>query len=925
MEKALRVIRVLLDNNPAPSQSEIDSSINKAAEMFNIQGDERIQLKKEVLSVLNIWVPEFRTIEATQRKIPWINEKRSHIKWEFWNRYRTYLKDDKLFPDAVINQVDILTDRVLDGLFYPLHEQSIRKYGMVVGQVQSGKTSNYTGLICKAADSGFKLIIVLAGIHNSLRSQTQLRLDEGFLGFDTKFSRAYDQNRVWIGVGRGSRSIVAHSLTSSDHRGDFTAGAANSLGINFNTTEPILLVVKKNAAVLQRLKKWLSTYAVNSGDKKIISDKSLLMIDDEADHASINTNPRQAEQPTRINGLITDIMTLFSKAAYVGYTATPFANIFIPLEEDSLFPRDFIINIPAPSNYIGPDKVFGFDYYEDDSENNKTLPIVFRIDDYKPFFPDRHQSQDPKPQDIPESLNIAIKTFFLVCTIRQLRGNGNAHNSMLIHVSRFIAWQNKVFELVYNTVRHYQRGIEFKIPDIIEEFRQIYEVGTQNYDSIVSISQEILESEFASLDTKITTQPWIEVLSILHEASSKIVVKELNGGSGDVLDYYEHTNGLSLIAIGGDKLSRGLTLEGLSVSYFLRSSKMYDTLMQMGRWFGYKRGFLDLCRLFTSAELNEWFCHITKASEELRDEFDYMSNVANATPEKFALKVRTHPGQLQISASNKIRTAKHIEVSWAGRLIETYQFLKSEDEKNENLLQLKEFASVLSLSETKSGKLLWFDIKPESVMNFLSKLKYPENLKSADTAILTRFIEMQLKIGELKSWRVAIFNKSNTRSYYEVSFKDKSINIGLYLRNCDEKIDQTHYYLKKSHIISPPDELVDLTDEEKKEALRITKEYRLKSGKNGEIKSASGQVVRDRIRNPQNPLLMIYLLDPDGAIDQRSGISNTGPLPFLGYAISFPKSKFNVPVKYAINEQLLPQFEFDYIEDDMNFPDDDEY
>ncbi|HWC53983.1 MAG TPA: hypothetical protein VG676_10400, partial [Chitinophagaceae bacterium] len=246
-------------------------------------------------------------------------------------------------------------------------------------QVQSGKTSNYTGLICKAADAGYKLIIVLAGLHNNLRSQTQLRIDEGFLGFDTQHQRAFNQNNRWMGVGRIDTSMVAHSLTSSLDKGDFTAGAANALGINFNTNEPIIAVVKKNAGVLNRLLQWLSAQSVEMPDgRRVIRNKSLLLIDDEADNASINTRPEN-DGTTRINGLIRDILRLFDKSGYVGYTATPFANIFIPLAEDDLFPRDFIINLPAPSNYIGPEKVFGFQPLGDDDESDTVLPIVRRV------------------------------------------------------------------------------------------------------------------------------------------------------------------------------------------------------------------------------------------------------------------------------------------------------------------------------------------------------------------------------------------------------------------------------------------------------------------------------------------------------------------------------------------------------------------
>jgi hypothetical protein len=698
LQQAIKTIRIFLPSTSSVTPQQIEDAVDQVLHIPSYAGLDRDALVREVQSIYNIRVDDFRIIEAAERRMPWINENKGKITWNFWNRYREYLQYDKNYPDNVLTQLDKLTDRTLDGLFNPAITDGISKYGLVVGQVQSGKTSNYTGLICKAADSGYKLIIVLAGIHNNLRSQTQLRLDEGFLGFDTQHQRAFDQNGIKLGVGRISQNGIAHSLTSSLDNGDFTAGAASSLGINFNTNEPIIAIVKKNSKVLERLVRWLTAQAIELPDgRKLIDNKSILMIDDEADNASINTNPDD-DKSTKINSLIRDILRLFHKSGYVGYTATPFANIFIPIEEDQIFPRDFIINIPAATNYIGPDKVFGIRPLEEDEISDTVLPIVNRINDYQTLIPNGHKKNAPLPDELPESLKTAIKSFIITCAIRRLRGQENAHNSMLIHISRFINWQNHIKNLVEATFDFYRRGIEFKTPQIIEELRKVFEEDTEDYKSYKTVSQQILDTELRNIDTNTQVHEWEDVKQHLHEAASRIIVKEINGGSGDALNYFDHKNGLSVIAIGGDKLSRGLTLEGLSVSYYLRASRMYDTLMQMGRWFGYRPGYVDLCRLFTSRELNEWFCHITLASEELRSEFDYMADVAGSTPEQYALKVRTHPGVLQISASNKIRRAVNVDVSWAGRLVESYQLQKSPTVIENNLKAAEDLISSLDSS-----------------------------------------------------------------------------------------------------------------------------------------------------------------------------------------------------------------------------------
>ena len=315
-------------------------------------------LKAKLMEMFHATMDHARILEGKERRLPWLKAFKAEEKsnWYFWEDYRKYLKEVKMFPNAVISELEGLTDTVLDKLFDPNQKDVVLcKKGMVVGQVQSGKTSNYTGLICKAADAGFNFIVVLAGMHNNLRSQTQLRLDEGFLGFDTQYERAYNlHSETRMGVGKLAtphNHPVAHSFTSSFDKGDFNKRIAEGHGFNFNTNEPILLVVKKNKSVLTNLYNWLTSKIAL---EEQCSTKSLLVIDDEADNASINT--KKDGDPSAINDCIRKILRKFQKVGYVGYTATPFANIFIPLQDDDLFPQDFIINLPTPPNYIGPQR-----------------------------------------------------------------------------------------------------------------------------------------------------------------------------------------------------------------------------------------------------------------------------------------------------------------------------------------------------------------------------------------------------------------------------------------------------------------------------------------------------------------------------------------------------------------------------------------
>lgn len=898
----IKIIRQLLHGKISVTSKEVEEAVSVFLKMGLPTKESKDTIIRMVEEIFTIRQDEWLSIIKEDENNPWLNEKKLSIDFKngFWGNYRQYLEEEKGFAPTVVDKLDLLTDEILDNLFDPTEKIKINKKGLVVGQVQSGKTANYTGLLCKAADAGFGLIIIMAGIHNNLRSQTQIRIDESFLGFDTQHTRAFDQKSIKIGVGLPGfgRSNIAHSLTSSLEKGDFTQGAANAIGLNFDTPQPIIAVIKKNPHVLRRIHQWLSAQADEDQDLgKVIRNKSLLLIDDEADNASINIS-NDPERQSSINKWITQILSLFGKNAYVGYTATPFANIFIPLDEQNLFPRNFIKNIPAPSNYIGPEKVFGFSPLEEGESSNTVLPIVNRINDYRDFVPDRHKKDDQKPSSLPDSLKRAIRCFIISIAIRRLRGQTKAHNSMLIHVSRFVFWQDHIADLVSSQFIYYRRGIDQNDSEILDEFRSTFEQDDNDYRSFITVTNQILKSDLKNIDSQIQVHDWSEVLLNLNEAASRIQVKSIHGGSGEALDYFDHKNGLSVIAVGGNKLSRGLTLEGLSVSYYLRASRMYDTLMQMGRWFGFRSGYVDLCRLFTSRELNEWFCHITQASEELREEFDYMTDVAGSTPEQYTLKVRTHPGVLQISATNKMRSVTTVQISWAGRLVESYEFKKDISIINNNFKHTQQFIETLpSNFIQKPNSLVWYDISAERVINFFEGIHSLENLKKAEPKKLIEFISRQLINDELTDWRVALMTKPKSKNNSSVRISGNEFHIGQWKRTEDEKnSNEQIYYLRKSHIISPSDEFIDFDSDEYKRAMELTNLHRKKGGR---ASYPNGHIVRNELRDPKKPLLLIYFLDPEESLSNESNLP-VGVNPFVGYAVSFPKSNHNAPVSSTL-------------------------
>lgn len=916
-ETARQMAQLLLKGEKTPTPSLIREKVSTVVAMLASQGMadglDEAALIRELESLYTIWIGQPTFLDDQQGHEPWLPQNKADINWEFWNRYRRYLEEEKGWSPFTVDRLEQLTDSILERLESPKRRGAWDRRGMVVGQVQSGKTSNYTGLVCKAADAGYRLIIVLAGLHNSLRSQTQLRLDEGFLGRDSQLQRrASDTAEAAMGAGKipVGKFLLAHSGTSSAERGDFSKKVADQLGLVPGGNDPVLMVVKKNKTVLNNLIKWVVSLRGAQDEqlgRKIVRDIPLLVIDDEADNASVNTGqialdengkPLEDQDPTAINGLIRKLLHSFEKSAYVGYTATPFANIFIHPEikaveyGEDLFPRHFIINLPAPSNYVGPVQVFGLNPDSTaDLDKADGLDIIRTIDDYEDCLPTGHK-KDLVPGYLPASLKEAILAFILTCAIRIWRGQGTAHNSMLVHVTRYTDVQERVAQMVLDELTSLQRHLRYgdgNAPNqVMDEFRYLWD------NDYAPTSAAIVGTDLLS-DAVIPS--WDDIRSLIYQAAARVQVKKINGTAKDILDYWENKNGLNVIAIGGDKLSRGLTLEGLSVSYYLRASKMYDTLMQMGRWFGYRPGYLDLCRLYTTDELVEWYKHITIASEELRQEFDYMAKMSS-TPEEFGLKVRTHPSGLIITGTNKMRSGVTMQLSFAGSISETYLFSKDNSVNQKNLRATEDLISSMgSHSRTERDNYIWENVAPDKVVDFLSNYQAHLNARLANTGRLLDYIKAQLRQNELVSWTIALISNAKAENHTTIA----GLDVGLTKRQDAAPESSTEYRLVKSRLLSPLDEMLDLSEATRREVLELTRERRREAGKpESKSNTSDGKIVREK-RPSTKGLLLLYPLDPEAINSQ---------IPVVGFVISFPGSTNAVFVEYRVNPVYLDQ-EFD--------------
>ena len=416
----------VLAKEPSPTTKRIRELIEQCRAIFPVDDGfaETLARKFEVRHGVTMTIGSILTERGYE---PWLDAARAEIDPYYWARYRQLLEVEKRFSGQVIAALNDVTDRVLGLLENPTKPGPWDRRGMVVGHVQSGKTANYTGLICKAADAGYRLIVVIAGINNNLRNQTQLRIDEGFVGRDSARLLS-KRDELFVGVGRFDQTRRPVTFTNSVR--DFNKSMATSLGIPLrNLNEPAVFVIKKNSTTLKNLIDWLKEHSADRGSARV--DTPMLLIDDEADNASINIKYGKVEV-SRVNGQIRELLALFERSCYIGYTATPFANIFIDPESDhemlgeDLFPRHFIASLDPPTNYFGPTRVF-----LDDATS-----LVRHIEDNEELLPLKHRI-DQEVFDLPGSLLDALRTFVVARAIRLARGHVDEHCSMLVNASRF--------------------------------------------------------------------------------------------------------------------------------------------------------------------------------------------------------------------------------------------------------------------------------------------------------------------------------------------------------------------------------------------------------------------------------------------------------------------------------------------------------
>ena len=884
--------------------------------------------------------------------VSWLTESRkAEMSNNYLDRYLTNLKKMGR-SQKVVDEIRESSEKILGKLGDPKSDHAFYVKGLVVGSVQSGKTGNFNAVINRAIDSGYSLIIVLSGIMEDLRSQTQLRIEEDVTGDgtidvskDTKGDKGVGKIRKF--GEQGDQSVYqVFSITS--YKSDFKKSVKDT---DFSLNNKNILVCKKNTGVLKNLLIWLSEYLKENSDKHHIP---FLIVDDEADNASLNNlGKKGADYASVINGHIRALLDLFTKKTYLGYTATPFANVLQDRNQtsakkwpityrsngqtidktfsqvDNIFPDDFIELLNAPSNYIGAKQIF-----ETVLDDDLKIPLVELISDTVASFPSRVPKndggdravtkEDVFPISLPKSLEDATQCFVLSVALRLSRvadmtdsGFFNPHHTMLIHISRFIPWQNRTKTLIAEYIAKLEVKLNNDLPANKELiYGQLEIIWNKYYASIVNNIRGYLPTGYQ--DEFLVSKSFQDIKPLLIDAINGIEVKAVNSETGDKLQYVKDSfgNGKKIIAVGGNRLSRGFTLEGLTINYFIRNTNYSDTLLQMGRWFGYRPGYVDCCKVFTTLEAVNKFDSTTRAIEELEAEFIKMNRL-NRSPNDFVLRVRKHPGALKVTRPAILKDTKVVNWSYQDTLVQTTSFKIDDPSAISNAwTSFKAFVEGFKSKIINEQDIFRIDLDAKQAIDFLT---LPNSFHNFETNLIIKFIELCVKNNKLKNWTIAI-KKGGTGQkikIYETGFDDI---LALSKRSGPMEKDKPHREIfltegvfsaagKSANIVSSGSDFSVLlskeTIEKAKHNFRAERlEYYMKKPVADYETRALKTTIPERVYREEmtddQALIVVYLMDMEEVFLQNSIPRDVQmdamvtsknidlSIPLIGYAIGFP-------------------------------------
>jgi hypothetical protein len=999
--------------------------------------------KNQYLSVNPIDIDPCNSLTKKEFKTWLTAERKEELKnaWNYSDRYFTLLEKAGR-SEKIIEETKRTSLEILEKMGDPKSREEFYVKGLVVGSVQAGKTQNFNAVINRAIDSGYGLIIVLAGLMEDLRNQTQLRIENDVIGegldidTDTLVKKGVGAIRRFGNMGDSS---VAQVISITSAKSDFKKSL---LDADFSLNHTNILVCKNNVSVLRNLIVWLHDYLEENKDQH---DIPLLILDDEADNASLNNEGKRGrEYASKTNGHIRALLALFKRKTYLGYTATPFANILADRNDapennwivkykvrgqaeekvlqrvDNLFPDDFIVLLNPPTNYVGAKQIFETIKPIDNKAELK-IPLVELVNDNIEYFPDqvystsngelvgvlkiknqndwnekigqfnsyfdfadyreyRRQTRssrtgDDFPRRLPDSIKESILCFILSIAIRESRKPAmvnstmfNPHNSMLIHISRYTLWQNSLKDLIDVYLRDLQSSLQLDDPinpsSIFATFEKIW---FKYYSTIIENVSDYLPEGYKDEFLKPISFETIKN-NFLTDAIKGIEVKAVNSFTGDKLVYPKNTP-KKYIAIGGNRLSRGFTLEGLSINYFIRSTDYSDALLQMGRWFGYRPGYLDCCKLFITRDSMEKYDMVTRTIEELETEFRKMEE-KDKTPRNFILRVKKHPGALKITRPSILRDTKEVNWSYQDELEQTTGFDISKEKIDSVWSKFKEHivgkfkfeVKMKSDGMTKAG-FLTTETDIDEIMEIL-KQENNFGIETCDSII--KFLERCKSVNKLKRWTIAIKTTGRANEYEGKGKLKKEesglpIDIDMTVRRGPSKEDGAKRYRedfiqkkkfgasgKSANIISAGLDMAVLLNEsqiEEAEKEFVADKIQYYEAKYPEWSKELVQETTKKVNIPervyrekmtdQEGLLVIYILDSYYVFLQAKGsedpqmktfVENEGidlNIPLIGYALGFPPIEPDPGGVYVHgNYGFEEEEEIEFNELDSELPDD---
>ena len=878
--------------NTSEDSIEISVRFNANAPIFSNLSEEDIQeVILKIQEIEGIEMDLCSIIEDESDNFEeWLNpERKQKLNEGYWYNYEKLLSQKGGFSDNVITTIGLDTEKIISKCGDPENKKIWDRKGLVIGSVQSGKTANYIGLITKAADLGYKVIIVIAGRDNNLRQQTQKRINDGFIK---------------------PTSIMNDVKTPSSitDKFDFDSPALQRIAFKLEKDEkPVVAVVKKNTNVLNNLKKYFGSSKLFRNGK---INLPMLMIDDEADNASINTKyGRDDDDPTRINRDIREILNTFSRSSYVGYTATPFANIFIdPDDKDEmlggdLFPKNFITRISPPTNYFGPKKLF----IDEDPFNSKTIEKIIDNEDYIPL---KHKKVlDPK---IPKSLKESIISFYLVNAIFYLRGIYETKDiSMMINVSLFTAVQE---QLKLEIIRY-----KAKIDNLLR-----HNLFIENADSKERL--EIFKTVFEKYYSKNIKENWNEVKNAIKDTYLRIEIKSINQESSDPVEYKDgdpKIKAKSYIVIGGHSLSRGFTVHGLVITYILRNTQMCDTLLQMGRWFGYRDGYQDLCKIWMTLNAIDFYQFIAEEVDNINEQVKEMERLKKS-PLEFGLMVRDNPLSLHITSLNKMGVGekRRVNVALSSRFIETTTLPKDKKILENNYKITKELILKLANKNVLEPKrhygnpgILFKKIDLNYIEEYISEFISRSPLTNPIYAI-RKYING--RIDELSTWDVFITSplKKSLYEYRKITFDNISIGTSgrQLIIESDEKIKFANGKISGRGV-----EKVGLSELQVKRAIDNWKDENRTKINRGDLEEDAYPDSIFRIKG-RRPLLVIHFIDLFKDRESSRFSSDKDDFAHATWSICFPPTKYDQEqTEYIVNKVWRQTNFFDILEtNDLN-------